>query len=72
MASHWLNLEGRVCVVTGAAGGIGRAISKALSEAGAIPVLIDLQLEATKEAAAELPGQSLALQFDISSEEQQK
>ena len=70
MASHWLNLEGRVCVVTGAAGGIGRAISKALSEAGAIPVLIDLQLERTTEAAAELPGQSLALQCDISSEEQ--
>ena len=59
-----------MCVVTGAAGGIGRAISKALSELGAIPVLIDLHLEKTQGLAAELSGQSLALQCDISSEDQ--
>ena len=70
MANTWLNLEDRVCVVTGAAGGIGRAIAQTLCEAGAIPVLIDLQLDRAKAAAAELPGRSLALQCDVSSEEQ--
>ena len=70
MTRSWLNLEERVCVITGAAGGIGRAIAHALSEVGAIPVLIDLQLDAAKEAAAGLPGQSLAIGCDISVEDE--
>ena len=69
MASGWLNLEGRVCVVTGAAGGIGRAIVQTLSEVGAIAVLIDLRLEAAQAAAEGLPGRALALACDVSSEE---
>ena len=70
MANGWLNLEGRVCVVTGAAGGIGRAIAQTLAEVGAIPVLLDLKLEAAQAAAAGLPGESLAIGCDVSSEEQ--
>ena len=46
MTNSWLNLEERVCVITGAAGGIGRAIAHALSEVGAIPVLIDCNYSA--------------------------
>ncbi len=69
MANHWLNLEGRVCVVTGAAGGIGRAIVQTLSEVGAIPVLLDLELEKVKAAAEGLTGEYLALQCDVSSED---
>lgn len=68
MSDDWLNLHGRICVVTGAAGGIGRAIARAFSEAGAIPVLIDLDLEAARASAADLPGESLALGCDVSSE----
>ncbi len=70
MANGWLNLEGRVCVVTGAAGGIGRAIAQTLSEVGAIPVLIDLMGEMLQAAAQELPGKCLSIVCDISSEEQ--
>jgi len=38
-----LNLEGKVIVVTGAAGGIGAAIFKALIKEGAVPIGVDLK-----------------------------
>ncbi|MGF6598351.1 NAD(P)-dependent dehydrogenase (short-subunit alcohol dehydrogenase family) [Paraburkholderia sp. GAS448] len=40
-AGHWLALEGNVCVVTGAAGGIGSAIAQLLGDAGARLALLD-------------------------------
>jgi NAD(P)-dependent dehydrogenase (short-subunit alcohol dehydrogenase family) len=47
-------LENKVAIVTGAAKGIGLAIAKKLSEAGALVVLADLDATATQEAAATL------------------
>lgn len=38
----WLNLKDRVCVVTGAGGGIGRATALDLAREGAVLALIDL------------------------------
>ena len=49
-------LEGRVAVVTGAAGGIGTAISRRLAELGAQVVLADVSesvAKTAKEIAAE-------------------
>ncbi len=37
----WLGLAGRLCVVTGAGGGIGRAVSISMAKAGARVVLLD-------------------------------
>jgi glucose 1-dehydrogenase len=48
----WLDLSGRVAVVTGAGGGIGSAIALSLGSAGARLVLID-QNEASCKATAE-------------------
>ncbi|HXZ08404.1 MAG TPA: SDR family oxidoreductase, partial [Paraburkholderia sp.] len=50
-SGHWLALDGNVCVVTGAAGGIGSAIAQLLGEAGARLALIDLD-EAKCDALA--------------------
>jgi NAD(P)-dependent dehydrogenase (short-subunit alcohol dehydrogenase family) len=47
-------LEGRVAVVTGAASGIGRALSTRLAEAGMRVVLADLEAGALRQAAADL------------------
>jgi len=49
-------LEGQVAVVTGGARGIGAAIARALSEAGARLALVDVDEAESMAAAASLPG----------------
>lgn len=44
-------LDGRVCVITGGAGGIGVAVARRLGEAGASIVLVDLRADAVEAAA---------------------
>lgn len=41
LPKNWLNLEAKVCVLTGAAGGIGAAIAAALVSQNAHVVLLD-------------------------------
>lgn len=70
-ATDWLGLEGRTCVVTGAGGGIGRAIALAFAEAGAHLALADMNPQTCRQTAAEaeqLGVRALALQCDISDE----
>ena len=69
----WLQLDQQVCVVTGAASGIGRAIAQELAAQGARLALLDknaalLQTTATDIAAA--GSTVLALPCDTSDEEQ--
>ncbi|MDJ0274207.1 MAG: SDR family oxidoreductase [Aigarchaeota archaeon] len=49
-----ISLKGRTALVTGAAMGIGRAISERLAEAGADLMLVDVNAEALAEAASEI------------------
>ena len=68
---HWLGLDGRVCVVTGAASGIGRAVADALVDAGARVALIDRNGAAVQQAARELADRGarvLAVECDIADE----
>ncbi len=51
---HWLDLEGKVVVVTGGASGIGRAVCEGMAECGARVVVADVVQEAGQKAAAEL------------------
>jgi glucose 1-dehydrogenase len=64
--SDWLGLAGRLCVVTGAAGGIGRAIAAGLAAAGARLVLLDRDQAACDDAARALDGaDALPIACDI-------
>jgi 3-oxoacyl-[acyl-carrier protein] reductase len=54
-------VEGRAAIVTGAAQGIGLAIARRLSEEGAAVIIADVDEQRSREAAAELPGQGMAI-----------
>ena len=57
MSLKMFDLEGRVALVSGAASGMGRAMSLALAEAGAAVMLADRNLEGAEQTAAEIAGQ---------------
>ena len=63
------NLTGRTALVTGASGGIGSAIAKALSEAGAKVVLSGTREGVLNEVAATLPGESAIVTCNLSDPE---
>ena len=59
--------RGKVCVVTGAASGIGEAVARAFAEAGAAGVVVaDLNAERLARVAGEIGG--LAVPTDVSRE----
>jgi NAD(P)-dependent dehydrogenase (short-subunit alcohol dehydrogenase family) len=65
------DITGKSIVVTGAAGGIGSATTRALAARGARVTLVDLAQESVDEVAATLPTERvLALAADVTSAEQ--
>lgn len=68
--SATLNLTGRVCLVTGASRGIGKAIAMALAEAGGdVAINCRQQVEAAKHVAAsvrDLGRRAMVVQADVS------
>lgn len=70
-SGHWLRLEGKVCVVTGAGSGIGAAIARGLAEVGAKVALLDRDVEAAERVAASLRDDgaiALAVPCDVADE----
>ncbi|MNO93413.1 3-beta-hydroxysteroid dehydrogenase [compost metagenome] len=61
-------VEGKVCIVTGAASGIGREDALLLAREGAKVVLTDLNEEAGRQVAAEIGENALFIRHDIASE----
>ena len=68
-----MKLKDKVCLVTGSASGIGRAIARRYVSEGAKVVIADLQPEAAEKTAADLtaagPGEAIGLAMDVTSEE---
>ncbi len=61
-------LEGRIAIVTGAAGGIGAASARRLSEEGARVVLADIDIASAQDIAREIEGAD-ALALDLTHEQ---
>ncbi|MEJ8825816.1 glucose 1-dehydrogenase [Variovorax humicola] len=70
-SGHWLGLDGKVCVVTGAGSGIGAAIARGLADVGAKVALLDRDVDAAERVAASLREQgatALAVRCDVGDE----
>ncbi|SDD63830.1 NAD(P)-dependent dehydrogenase, short-chain alcohol dehydrogenase family [Massilia sp. PDC64] len=68
---HKGKLDGRVAIVTGAAGGLGAEAARVLAAHGARVTIVDIDGEGARKVAAGIEaqgGQALALRCDISSE----
>jgi 3-oxoacyl-[acyl-carrier protein] reductase len=72
MVPSLFELSDRVAIITGAGQGIGRAYAHAFAEAGAVPVIAELDGDAGERVAAEVRAQgreALAVQTDVGSVE---
>lgn len=70
--TDWLGLHGKVAVVTGAGGGLGRAVAGAFAAAGAAVALLDRDPQGCETAAAairEAGGQAIGFACDVSQPE---
>ena len=68
-----IQLNGKVCVVTGAASGIGKRIAEVYAEAGGKVVIADLNLdaaEATAQSIRDAGGEALGVAIDVTNEQQ--
>jgi NAD(P)-dependent dehydrogenase (short-subunit alcohol dehydrogenase family) len=61
-------LNGKVALITGAGGGMGRVATRAFVREGARVVASDVRLAAAQETVAELGGQAVAVGGDVSKE----
>jgi len=69
----WLNLEGKVAIVTGGACGLGRAVCEGLAEAGTKVVVADINEEGAKQVVSDLKskfgGNHITTATDVTSKE---
>ena len=65
MAREPRSLRGKVVAITGGARGIGKATARALVLKGAKVAIGDLDRELAEQTAAELGGETLALELDV-------
>lgn len=57
--------DGRIALVTGGAGGIGRAVAARLAQDGAHVIVADREVQAAAAVAATLPGRALGVELDV-------
>ena len=65
-----MDITGKTFIVTGGASGLGRAAAEAIIAAGGRAVLVDINAEAGREAAARLGAHARVAEADVTSEAQ--
>lgn len=63
-----LDLAGKRVIVTGAAGGLGRAFAEAFAREGAVVLVADINLTGAVETAAGIGDAAIAAQVDVTSQ----
>ncbi|AIC29666.1 SDR family oxidoreductase [Rhizobium sophorae] len=61
-----MDLESKVCVVTGAGSGIGRATAELFARQGAKVGVVDVNIDAARDVAREMGTGAIALKADVS------
>ncbi|UAY51522.1 SDR family oxidoreductase [Ferruginibacter albus] len=69
MDKNMFSLKGKVAIVTGACGLIGKEHCSALAEAGAFVVTADINKEQSEKVAAELGSEHLGIAVDVTSKD---
>jgi NAD(P)-dependent dehydrogenase (short-subunit alcohol dehydrogenase family) len=64
-----MRLEGKVCVITGAGGGMGREAAVVFTAEGAQVCVADANLEAAEETVSLCSGEAFAQRVDVAQEE---
>jgi NAD(P)-dependent dehydrogenase (short-subunit alcohol dehydrogenase family) len=65
-------LDGKVCVITGAGGGMGREAAVVFTGEGAKVCVADVDFDLAEETASECPGDTFALRVNVSDEAEVK
>lgn len=65
-----MKLSNKTAFITGAGSGIGKKIAETFAREGANIVIADFNMNAAEAAAKEIGGKSLAVQMDVSNENQ--
>src|SRR5437879_13342840 len=60
-------LDAKVCLITGAGSGIGRASARLFAQEGARVVVADIDLEAAAKTVAEIGDMAIAERVDVTS-----
>lgn len=67
-----MNLKDKVCIITGAASGIGHGIAERFIADGAKVVIADLKIDAARDTAEKLtkkgPGEAMAVEMNVTDE----
>jgi len=67
-----MTLNGKICIITGSAGGIGLAVAQRFIADGAKVAIADIRLDAANETAATLtkmgPGEAIGIEMDVTDE----
>ncbi|GIS85874.1 MAG: hypothetical protein CM1200mP17_04420 [Woeseia sp.] len=63
--SNIMEVKGKRVIVTGAAFGIGKAMTEAFLESGAEVVIVDINETALKQTADDLKGEYIMLMFHL-------
>ncbi len=63
-----MELDGRICVITGGASGIGLEISKTFAAAGGKIAIADIDLDAAQKAATSLGDGHMGIDMDVTDE----